>query len=77
MLYKLNSLQYSNLIDHANAHDCGSVYPLSVVEGIQEGDIYADSIKDCGKVLYSDFVSIPISISFVLTAAENAHDAIS
>ena len=52
MLYKLNSLQYSNLIDHANAHDCGSVYPLSVVEGIQEGDIYADSIKDCGKVLF-------------------------
>ena len=52
MLYKLGLLQYSNLIDIADAHDCGSVYPLSVVEGIQEGDIYADSIKDCGKVLF-------------------------
>lgn len=46
MLHKLNSLEYSNLIDIANTHDCGSVYPLSVAEGIQEGDIFTNSVKD-------------------------------
>lgn len=52
MLYKLDSLQYSNLIDYASAHDCGAVYPLSVACGIQEGDIFTDSVKDWGKVLF-------------------------
>ncbi len=52
MLYKLNSLQYPDLIDTANTHDCGSVYPLSVAEGIQEGDIFTNSVKDCEKVLF-------------------------
>lgn len=52
MLYKLNSLQYPNLIDNANAHDCGSVYPLSVAEGIQEGDIFTSSVQDNEKVLF-------------------------
>jgi len=40
MLQKLNKTHYSSLIDMASAHDCGCVYPLSVAEGIQEGDIY-------------------------------------
>ena len=52
MLHKLNSIQYPSLIDHANAHDCGSVYPLSVVEGIQEGDIFTDSVQEYDKVLF-------------------------
>lgn len=52
MLHKLNSLEYSNLIDIANTHDCGSVYPLSVAEGIQEGDIFTNSVKDYEKVLF-------------------------
>lgn len=52
MLYKLNSLQYSNLIDNANANDCGSVYPLSIAEGIQEGDIFTNSVLDYEKVLF-------------------------
>lgn len=52
MLYKLNSLQYSELTDIANTHDCGSVYPLSVAEGIQEGEIFANSVKGYDKVLF-------------------------
>lgn len=52
MLYKLNSLQYADLIDTADTHDCGSVYPLSVAEGIQEGDIFTNSVKDCKKILF-------------------------
>lgn len=52
MLYKLNSQQYSNLFDYAKKHDCGSVYPLSVAEGIQEGDIFINSVQDYEKVLF-------------------------
>lgn len=52
MLHKLNPLQYSNLISIANAHDSGRVYPLSVAEGIQEGDIYTSSVEDYDKVLF-------------------------
>lgn len=52
MLYKLNSLKYPDLIDYANTHDCGSVYPLSVVEGIQKGDIFTNSVRDYEKVLF-------------------------
>lgn len=51
-MYKLNSLQYPDLIDYANTHDCGSVYPLSVAEGIQKGDIFADSVEGYEKVLF-------------------------
>lgn len=52
MLHKLNSLQYPNLIDIANALDCGSVYPLSVAEGIQEGDIFTNAVQDYDKLLF-------------------------
>ncbi|MDE5597640.1 MAG: GNAT family N-acetyltransferase [Lachnospiraceae bacterium] len=52
MLHKLDSKQYPNLIDIANAHDCGAVYPLSVAEGIQEGDIFTNSVQDYEKVLF-------------------------
>ena len=52
MLHKLSLLQHPNLIDIANAHDCGAVYPLSVAEGIQEGDIFTDSLQDYENVLF-------------------------
>ncbi|MBD5501450.1 MAG: GNAT family N-acetyltransferase [Lachnospiraceae bacterium] len=52
MLHKLNAQQYPNLIDNANTHDCGSVYPLSIAEGIQEGDIFTNSVQDYEKVLF-------------------------
>lgn len=52
MLHKINSLQYPDFIENAKSHDCGSVYPLSVAEGIQEGDIFTDSVKDYEKILF-------------------------
>ncbi len=52
MLYKINTLMYPNFISDANAHECGSVYPLSVAEGIQEGDIYTNSREDRSSVLF-------------------------
>ena len=52
MLYKINSLQYPDFIEKAHSHDCGCVYPLSVAEGIQEGDIFTNSLKDYEKVLF-------------------------
>lgn len=52
MLQKLNKVQYSKLIDIASTHDCGCVYPLSVAEGIQEGEIYTGSKGDYNKILF-------------------------
>ena len=52
MLHKIDSVQYSTLIDIARTHDCGSVYPLSIAAGIQDGDIFTDSIKNHEKVLF-------------------------
>ena len=52
MLQKLNKIQYSKLIDIASTHDCGCVYPLSVAEGIQEGEIYTGSEGNYNKILF-------------------------
>ena len=52
MLQKLNKIQYSKLIDIASTHDCGCVYPLSVAEGIQEGEIYTGSERNYNKILF-------------------------
>lgn len=52
MLHKLDAIQYSDLISIAETHNCGSVYPLSVAEGIQEGDVFSDSVDTLEKVLF-------------------------
>lgn len=52
MLHKLDSSQYSDLISVAGTHNCGSVYPLSVAEGIQEGDIFSASVDTLEKLLF-------------------------
>lgn len=52
MLQKLNKIQYSKLIDIASTHDCGCVYPLSVAEGIQEGEIYTGSERNYNIIRY-------------------------
>ena len=52
MLHKLNPIQYSDLIKIARTHDCGCVYPLSVAEGIQEGDIFTKSVDDLKTILF-------------------------
>lgn len=52
MLYKINPSRYPDFIAAADAHNCGKVYPLSVAEGIQEGDIFTGSINNYDNVLF-------------------------
>lgn len=52
MLYRLNPLNYTDLIVIADTHNCGNIYPLSIAEGIQEGEIFTDSVKDNGALLF-------------------------
>lgn len=52
MLYKIDPSKYSDFISAANAHKCGKVYPLSIAEGIQEGDIFTTSRDDYNSVLF-------------------------
>lgn len=52
MLQKLSLSQYSDFVDIADAHDCGSVYPLSIACGIQKGDIFINAVKGYEKVLF-------------------------
>lgn len=52
MLHKLDAIQYLDLISIAGTHNCGSVYPLSVAEGIQEGDIFSDSVDTLERLLF-------------------------
>lgn len=52
MLYNINPLRYSNFIAIAGAHDCGKVYPLSIAEGIQKGDIFISSMENYNNALF-------------------------
>lgn len=59
MLYKINPWMYADFISIADNHNCGKVYPLSIAEGLQEGEIFTNSIEDYNNVLfwaYSGFV---------------------
>ncbi len=54
-LQKAKPENYTNYLQYINVIDCGAVYPLSVVEGIQCGEIYESTDKrsvfiwhDCG-----------------------------
>ncbi len=42
---KIKKEQYSNFIQLAQANTCNTVYPMSVAEQVQEGDIYTDDIQ--------------------------------
>ena len=39
---KLNKASYQSIIEKIEKTPCGTVYPLSVAEGLQHGDIYTD-----------------------------------
>lgn len=41
-MYKAESKDYIKYID---TNYCGAVYPLSIAEGFQQGNIYADSLS--------------------------------
>lgn len=44
-MLKVNKEQYAEFIELAKANTCNTVYPMSVAEGFQEGDIYTDSAE--------------------------------
>ncbi len=51
-MQRINSEKYSDFISYAEVNDCGKVYPLSISERIQSGDIFVNSINDCQTVLF-------------------------
>ena len=51
-MQKVQLQNYSNFIELASANTCNTVYPLSVAEGFQPGDIYTDSHDDPHTALY-------------------------
>ena len=51
MVKVTDSLRNPKLIEMAREHDCGCVYPLSVAEGIQSGDIFLHKEHDYEKAL--------------------------
>lgn len=52
MLHRIDPSTYSDFISLANNHDCGKIYPLSIAQKFQEGDIFANSTKSPCSVLF-------------------------
>lgn len=51
-MQKVKKVEYSNYIELAKANTCNTVYPMSVAEGVQEGDIYTDDTKNPAYALF-------------------------
>lgn len=45
-MQKVRKEYYKNFIGLAEANTCNMVYPMSIAEGIQDGDIYTDCVTD-------------------------------
>ncbi len=44
-MQKVAKEQYSKFIDLARKNTCNTVYPMSIAEGFQDGDIYTDCVE--------------------------------
>lgn len=51
-MIKVDPSQYFQFIGCAKANECGAVYPLSIAEGRQYGDIFTYSADNCQAVLF-------------------------
>lgn len=51
-MIKADPKEYSQFISCAKANECGKVYPLSIAEGVQNGDIFTDSAEQCQAALF-------------------------
>ncbi len=63
---RIDDLKYKDYIAWAERNYCNQVYPLSIAEGIQPGDIFVDDEKDTKSVLfwhYSGFAYISGTVS--------------
>lgn len=54
-MVKIDFNSYSDYIRYAEDCRCGKVYPLSVAEGCQRGDIYVNSEIDCKAVFFRHY----------------------
>lgn len=51
-MQKIEYKRYSDFINYAADNDCGKVYPLSISQGFQYGDIFTYSANNCEAVLF-------------------------
>ncbi len=51
-MIRIEPFRYCDLIPWAKRSACNRVYPLSIAEGIQSGDVYVDSVEDPKTVLF-------------------------
>lgn len=51
-MQRIDFENYSNFIHCADINDCGKVYPLSITEGIQDGEIFVNSINNYKSALF-------------------------
>ncbi|MBQ7046618.1 MAG: GNAT family N-acetyltransferase [Oscillospiraceae bacterium] len=51
-MVKVDFKDYSDYISYAQQCRCGNVYPLSIAEGYQQGEIFVNSLTDCKSVLF-------------------------
>ncbi len=51
-MQKIDKEHYLKFIELARANTCNTVYPMSVAEGIQEGDIFADQVETPSYALF-------------------------
>ena len=49
---KIEYKRYSDFIQYAADNNCGNVYPLSVSQGFQYGDIFTYSANNCEAILF-------------------------
>lgn len=51
-MQQIDVCEYNHFLNMADGHDCGKIYPCSIAEGIQHGEIFTDAIHDYRAVLF-------------------------
>ncbi|MCD7724983.1 MAG: hypothetical protein LUI12_05440 [Clostridiales bacterium] len=49
---RIESIHYVDFMDFADDCKCGNVYPLSIVQSYQRGEIFAKQAIDCKAALF-------------------------
>ena len=77
-MIKIDLQSYSDYICYAESCKYGNVYPLSIAEGYQQGDIYVNSINNTKNVLFWHFSGFAfISGEYNTSFLESVFDFIS
>lgn len=51
-MLKVKKENYKEFIERARTNTCNTVYPMSIAEGFQEGDIFTDSLEEPAFALF-------------------------